>query len=172
MGNSRNHCLLFTIKLKHNAATLRQATLRQAQDDIQKALQWTEQEYFNFQFETGIAYLEHYIPGDAHGIDMLSRDRIYWNWWKNHWAQRDEQFMSLYTEEFSHPKILAKVYHGFHNVYTLLNEIYPGAAILSDSYAVMIDDFHNATLRQAQDDNRQAQDDNIRQAQEDIKTKA
>lgn len=134
--------------------TLRQAQGDKARSDIQQALQWTEQEYFNFQFETGIAYLEHYIPGDQHGIDLLSRDRIYWNWWRNHWAQRDEQFLSLFTPEFSHPKILEKIYKGFHDVYTLVNEIYPSAAILNDSYAVMIDDFHKATLRQAQEDKK------------------
>jgi|SRR5690242_8505564 len=122
-------------------------TLRQAQEDtkqkIIEALEWNEQEYCDYQYETGLAYLEHYIPEDPQGIDMLSRSRIFWSWWKNHWAQRDAQFLSLYTEEFSHPKILAKVYRGFHDVYTLVNEIFPNATVLNESYAVMIDDFHN-----------------------------
>lgn len=113
---------------------------------ITAALEWTEQEYANFQYESGLAYLEHYIPTDQHGIDMLSRSRIFWRWWVNHWNQRDAQFLSLYTPEFSHPKILQKVYRGFHDVFTLVNEIYPNATILSDSYAVMIDHFNKSII--------------------------
>lgn len=131
------------ISNRQSAIGNKQLAISNQQSAITTALEWTEQEYANFQFETGIAYLEHYIPTDRSGINMLSRSRIFWNWWKNHWNQRDAQFLSLFTPEFSHPKILSKVYYSFHDVLTLMNEIYPSAAILSDSYAVMIDDFHH-----------------------------
>lgn len=116
---------------------------KQIQSNIIQALQWSEQEYANFIYETGIAYLEHYIPEDEHGIALLSRSRVYWSWWKNHWAQRDAQFLWLFSEECSHSKVLEKMYYGFHDVYTLVNEIYPNATILSESYAAMIGIFHD-----------------------------
>jgi len=110
---------------------------------ILEAIGWSEQEYANFIYETGIAYLEHYIPNDAHGMNMLIRSRVFWNWWKNHWQQRDEQFVSVFDIS-GHAKALERIYRSANDVYTLVNEIFPNAVILGDSYATMIGHFHKS----------------------------
>jgi len=109
--------------------------------DVRRLLGWTEQQYCDFQYESGLEYLQAYIPDDQHGIDMLSRSRIFWNWWKNHWAMRDEQFISV-AEEYT--KGNEKLYRTMNSSKALTSKIYPNAAVLEESYAVMIDNIINA----------------------------
>src|SRR5665213_405590 len=81
------------LQLQQKTATHRQA-LGDRQQRIQKMLLWTDLQYSTFIFETGMEYLELYIPTDRDGIDILSRSTIFWNWWKNHWDIRDMQYLA------------------------------------------------------------------------------
>lgn len=104
---------------------------------IIKLLRWTELEYAEFQYNTGIDYLNAYIPNDAQGIDMLCRNKIYWSWWKNHWAIRDQEFLEI-AANGGDLKAVLRLYMRFHNTRRLINEIYPNAQVLGNSYCRMI----------------------------------
>lgn len=114
------------------------------QDRITRLLGWTEMDYSQFIYETGLQYLESYIPTDRAGIDALSRSKIFWAWWRNHWAIRDENYLEV-LENFSldNWEIL---YRQLHDIDALINSIYPSAVVLHNSYAVMIDHFNKSVV--------------------------
>ena len=106
---------------------------------IMALLNWSEVDYGNFQYETGLSYLRFYIPDDIEGIDMLTRSRIFWNWWKNHWLQRDAGFIS-YKRSLTECKTrtLIKIYQAVHCPQALAGELRPHAIVLTETYSVMI----------------------------------
>lgn len=113
--------------------------------EITRLLGWTELEYATFQYETGLAYLREYIPGDVEAIHALETSRIFWAWWKNHWIQRDMQFLHNISS-ICPVQDLRRYYLGWHDVEHLIKTIYPNAVVLHNSYAKMIDDFNKEVL--------------------------
>ncbi len=104
---------------------------------ITKMLHWDELQYATFIHETGLAYLRRYIPDDPYGAAILERSSIFWNWWKNHWTIRDQQFLDEMDMDSGHivPRALYEIYHSSD---TLADTIFPNAVVLGNSYAVMI----------------------------------
>jgi len=107
-------------------------------DQVCALLEWTALQYAENQYHTGLQYLQHYIPRDPDGIDQLASNRIFWNWWKNRWLDRDEQFCNEGTPTLTMATRL-KIYSLLHNAEYLAREIYPNGIVLNASYAVMID---------------------------------
>lgn len=103
-------------------------------------LDWTEVEYGEFQFKSGCSYLQHYIPNDPDGIDELLQHRIFWNWWKNQWHNRDFAFMLDSNNELSQLSIANRriLYRHYHDARMLAAEIAPNAIIIADAYKKMI----------------------------------
>ncbi len=58
-------------------------------------LQWEEQQYCDYQYQMGIAYLMWYLPCDEDGRRQLECSRLYWNWWKHTWSMYDDSFFSF-----------------------------------------------------------------------------
>lgn len=102
-------------------------------------LNWDELAYAEYQYKAGLLYLQHYIPNDPSGIDMLASNKVYWSWWKNRWADRDKQFCNPGTPMLCLSTRL-KMYHLLHNPEYLAKEIWPNGVVLNDSYAKMIGD--------------------------------
>ena len=94
-------------------------------DQVCELLNWSE--------------LQYYIHRDPDGIDLLSANRIFWNWWKNRWLDRDEQFCNPGTPMLT-PATRLKMYSLIHNPEFLAKEIYPNGIVLGASYALMIKD--------------------------------
>lgn len=115
--------------------------------EILKLLKWTELEYNQFIYDNGVAYLQQYIPSDEQGIAALERSRIYWNWWRNHWYQRDYQFMRKVNRSAPLEGI-REYYRHFNNPKKLAAGIWPNAVVLNESYARMIGEY-NKNLRHA-----------------------
>lgn len=109
--------------------------------DVRRLLGWTEFTYYQFQYETGLAYLDKYIPHDPAGIDIIVRSKMFWNWWKNHWAIRDEQFLEMMQNNNSDAE---ELYINMHHPELLTQTIYPNASVLEESYAQMIGNIINA----------------------------
>lgn len=113
---------------------------------VMSILRWNELEYATFIHETGLEYLELYIPGDRQGIDALSRSRIFWNWWKNHWAIRDQQFLDEMDKDIEHSFIPKALYEFYHSADMLSSSIFPNAVVLENSYAKMIGHFNKSIV--------------------------
>lgn len=115
------------------------------QQKITQVLGWTDMEHSQYIYDCGLAYLHVIITGDDQAIAAMERSRIFWNWWKNHWQQRDAEF--LLTADMAAPsQRLRMSYRMLHNARKLASKIYPNSVVLHDSYAVMIDDFINSVL--------------------------
>lgn len=112
-------------------------------------LKWDELEYATFQYECGLAYLRHYIPGDKWGQDMLHHSKLFWNWWKNQWSLRDEDFcgldMHVQIEKVS-TENLRRTYWHLHDAAILASEIYPNRTVLDESYNQMIHSIHQEEI--------------------------
>lgn len=109
--------------------------------EVCRMLEFDEQQYADMQFKAGCQYLQAYIPNDPTGIDQLLEQPIYWNWWRNHWAMRDEQFCYGHVECLG-MKLRTDLYHQLHNPNILASEIRPNGVILRLAYAGMIDNVH------------------------------
>lgn len=116
------------------------------QQRVQSLLRWDELQYGQFMYQTGLAYLQAYIPDDDISTRALGCSRIFWRWWKNHWAQRDEQFLqrvNIYA-----PTCGMVRYYRFHNdAVRLVKCIYPNSIVLHDSYAAMIGEFNDEIIQ-------------------------
>src|SRR5687768_6359753 len=65
---------------------------------ICQILKCTEDQYSELVYAEGLKYLKYYLPDDPDGRKMLSRSRVFWNWWKNHFTNRDEEFAGMYEK--------------------------------------------------------------------------
>lgn len=114
------------------------------QEKIIRIMRWDEMQYSQFVYDTGLQYLELYIPTDRVGIDALSRSKIFWAWWRNHWSIRDADYLDIY-KQFA-PVNWELLYRQEHSPETLTTCIFPNAVVLSDSYATMIHDFNKSMI--------------------------
>ena len=112
------------------------------QQSVMEIMGWSDMDYATFIHETGLAYLDQYAQHDQAGIDALNRSRIFWNWWKNQWAIRDAQYLTIY-DNFS-TENWEPLYRQMHGVDELTNSIYPNAVVLEESYAQMIGHFNKS----------------------------
>jgi hypothetical protein len=62
-------------------------------DHIIHLLCFTEHEYAEMQMNAGLSFLTMKLEGDEYMIDKMNRSKIFWSWWRNQWAVRDESFL-------------------------------------------------------------------------------
>jgi len=100
-------------------------------------LQWSEQQYAEFIYQTGVKYLEAYYENDRDIIKYLAGRAMYWNWWKNLWAKRDEAIIEeLYMEDALEIALHLRrsFYQMMHDVQTLCCEIAPNRIVLGNEF--------------------------------------
>lgn len=100
-------------------------------------LKWQENQFTDFQYRMGCQYLQGYISKDPDMIDKLVCNRIFWNWWRNQWLLRDIPFVDSNIDKVSYATALS-IYLNLHDPEVLVHSIYPGGAILEESYAAMM----------------------------------
>jgi hypothetical protein len=118
----------------------RQQQAANLKEQVLKVLQWGEQTYCDHQYNTGLAYLNYYIPTDAMWMEFLVRSKIFWNWWKNKWAERDQAFMVQVGGAWEHVKVstLVELYLQLNDPYELSHDCKPHGVVLTESYARMM----------------------------------
>ncbi len=107
---------------------------------ICRLLNWTDLEYGEFQYKCGCLYLQHYISNDPQGIDELLQHKLFWNWWKNQWHNRDFAYMIDSEQQLDKLSISNKrlLYMHAHDPKMLAMEIAPNSIILGEAYKKMI----------------------------------
>ncbi|MCX6210088.1 MAG: hypothetical protein NTZ59_11495 [Bacteroidetes bacterium] len=70
---------------------IKASTLEQRVCEI---LQWTDEQYAEFMFINGLKYLKRYFQNNTELIDEFKLNKLFWSWWKNSWAIRNEVFVS------------------------------------------------------------------------------
>ena len=103
-------------------------------------LGWTELEYAEFQFTCGKQYLQHYIPRDPEGIDELVTSKLYWNWWKLMWTNRDWAYLDENENDLQalHQSNREKLYKHLHDPHALSLAPTPPGVVLEESYSKLI----------------------------------
>ena len=112
--------------------------------EIMLLLFWTDYDYCNFQKRMGQQYLQSYISNDPTAIDALLSTAIYWNWFRNQWMLRDEQFVNNPAVIASSPAARVAMYYQLNNPDTMINERYPTGIVMAQGYAKMIGEFNNS----------------------------
>src|SRR5207253_685449 len=126
-----------------------QATSNKLQE-ILEILDWKEEVWSQFVYNTGLQYLYIRYAADAITPEVLNRSRLFWNWWKNQWQIRDEAFLDKETKGFLPLQKLplrksVMQYFLLHDARGLVNEIWPNRDIVDGAYSEVIHTFFNPT---------------------------
>lgn len=90
---------------------------------VMEMLRWTEVEFGEFQYTQGMAWLQAYLLDDSYGVGIMEQSRTFWNWWKNHWTNRDESFVR--NVNYLSREVALQVYAELHDGRILSGMIYP-----------------------------------------------
>lgn len=105
-----------------NTTATAQPTANQVRRQVCTLLGWTYDQYAEFIYERGIAYLHWYLPALEEQRNKLERSKLYWNWWKNSWMLRDEVFAYNLTVFPLKLANMERIYRETHNSRELLLE--------------------------------------------------
>jgi hypothetical protein len=130
-------------KVTSTHTSSRKAEALNVRAGIMRLLKWDEQQYGEFQYDQGITYLQHYLKQDSHAADMLTRSRIFWNWWKNNWSNRDIALLQGAACTQVSTDAARLIYAELHDGCTLAAEIYPNGVVLGETYARMMGELIN-----------------------------
>lgn len=62
----------------------------------------TQEDMFWLEVECGIEYIKQQCDGDIKGYEWLINSRdIFWNWWVNNWAARNQEFALYWKLDWS-----------------------------------------------------------------------
>ena len=118
------------------------------QKEICKLLHWSEQQYNEFVYDCGLAYIQAVIDNESEYIrQFIQRSETYWNWWKMHWEMREKEFIEACNGWDEGVENRLHIYKKTHNPYQLAGALYLNGKVLEESYAVMIEDLHKNVHR-------------------------
>jgi hypothetical protein len=128
---------------KQTAANQRTAQIQTAKQQILAAVGLTNDEYCEMQYHFGLSFLAYKCQGEF-SEGRIVGSKIFWNWWVNNWAMRDEVFLeenqNMQVDEngnfIYHNWVNKSAYLLCHNPYELSSKI--------DKYGEM---FHKAWLQ-------------------------
>jgi hypothetical protein len=112
----------------HNAADM--AAIER---EVLHLLGWSLEEHALFVYERGISYLDFYLHDDPDGKRLLEGQKLFWNWWKNNWYARNQEFVPM---AYGCPLDLRiEVYIALHDPLDLSKEIKPSKIVLGEAFA-------------------------------------
>lgn len=77
----------------------------------------------------------------------MLESRVFWNWFKNQWMQRDEQFINDSDVLYADKSFRMQVYTMLHHPERLVSERFPTGIVMQEGYALMIAELNkNLTL--------------------------
>ena len=115
-----------------NTTAVMLAAHRQAKHRVMDLLGWTEEQYCMMQYNSGLYYLVLYLKEHKESIRMLEGSRLFWNWWKAKWYQRDMQFIAHAVSvppQLYGPDSRVNDYYLYHDATQLAQSIAPGRVI-------------------------------------------
>ena len=107
---------------------------------------YTDGDIATYKYETGLKYLEGMVR-DPEARAYLEGSREYWNWWKNQWCLRDEEFLPpLCAEMLDYQDrggaiMRADIREGYsiiHSIDILLDMREPNSLVLANSFRCLV----------------------------------
>jgi hypothetical protein len=126
--------------MTHTAAQRNHFT--ELQQQVCDLLGWSYETCCAYIEKCGKQYLQHYIPQDPQGIDMLVESKAFWSWGRTNWYYRDAQYLQCMIG--GSKEALVDCYKELHDPRTLAAQIYPNGVVLNATYAVMIQELIDA----------------------------
>lgn len=106
-------------------------------------IEWDEQQYAQFIYDCGLAYLQNVISNEYESITKsIISNEIFWNWWKINWEMRDQEFVEKMEIWSIGIEADREVYLNNNDPKILAKAIYLNGLVLQSSYAAMIQDLH------------------------------
>ena len=106
-------------------------------ESIIELLHWEDMDYYNLQFDMGVAYIRWWLPANEEFAQKAIKHELFWKWWGNQWAIRDEAWLNHKVPDNELPwdfytaEQLRAVYARLHNPRKIVLERTPGDVITS-----------------------------------------
>lgn len=112
-----------------------------SEQKVCKVLGVSYEDYCKFKYVEGVEYLCLAVNNDVEVFRALESSKVYWGWWKNEWAARDEAFIrQIEGDEIRWNA--GKLYIKYHSAQVLWTKTTEQGKHLDDSYAGMVGMFH------------------------------
>ncbi len=105
---------------------------------VRQLLCWNQQEYADYQYQCGIAYLDALTPDYPQVNNQIIKSPTFWKWWVQHWENRDAEFIEIIDNSIDGIIDPEAEYRELHDPRTLAIAIYLNGQVLQESYATMI----------------------------------
>lgn len=115
---------------------MRRATIADVQAEVKELLQWDDETYSKFMYDTGVAYLYSYLEDNNKAVAFVEKRAEYWNWFKNLWAIRDEVFIDHEAMRSMGLAIVRNMYFALHSPSLLAHEIRPNRVVLGNNFHI------------------------------------
>lgn len=115
----------------------------QIEQKVLDLLQWDSEKHNELVFETGIAYLRCMTSEYPQVTRQISNTKLFWNWWRSHWQDRDRQFLEECETWVTTLEKYRLVYENHNHARTLAEALYLNGQVLQDSYAQLMGDLIN-----------------------------
>jgi NADH:ubiquinone oxidoreductase subunit C len=80
---------------KQTAANQRTAEMQLAKEQVCMLLELSSYDYNEMQYHCGLSFLAYKCQWEV-SEERVQKSKIFWAWWMNNWAYRDEQFLAQY----------------------------------------------------------------------------
>lgn len=131
-------------------------SMDEAKEEVCQLLGWTDATYCEFQYVSGMEYLKAYYHNAPDIAWAAERSKLYWNWWKLNWLNRDQRYLSASTLQSMHIDMRRRFYLNEHDNYVLLEDIYPGPSVWEDCRRISKLNLYDKNRRYAQEDKKTA----------------
>lgn len=119
----------------------------QLREQVQQLLGWSEEQYGQFVYDCGLAYMQ-YIAGEYPAVySQIIRSEKFWNWWKRHWEQREKEYLERIDGDMPAYIQPEEIYKEMHDPRTLASAMYLNGQVLQDSYAGLMQEITDGQVR-------------------------
>lgn len=128
-------------------ATLKKSAKEQAKSKAESnrelimiLLEWDSLQYGNFLMQCAEDYLKMQCGPDVYGIELLMGNRLFWNWWCNHWSRIDNDFIAKWADYDNLNEVVLE-YEFAHSARNM--HFRPHRVVMEQSYMKMVQEVIN-----------------------------
>jgi hypothetical protein len=102
------------------------------QEKVLALLEWTEQEFCDFRYKNGIAYLHWYAPVNENHRFVMERSRMFWRWFRCVCNTIDFEFINNPDVLNLSVTLRRSLYTSFHCPRLVAKDIKPNQVVLAE----------------------------------------
>lgn len=106
--------------------------LSTTEKEVQRFLEIRDTDYTETFYDNGVGWIETFTDGDSGAIDMLVHNRLFWEWWRMNWENRDRAFLAYAESSYALNTNWLAEWKRRHSPKNL--GLFPTAALLEESW--------------------------------------